>query len=122
MQQLQHPSNLMQQMQHQTLQRWNKKNFCLRLSDEITRGTRSGTESLPKVFFVTLEQFHYYFYYFCPSHKEEMRRGTKFYQKNVFLPESGGSLAMEERGCLNVRVPRDDSSRGDGRSGHPRWG
>ena len=52
---------------------------------ENASGTRSGTESLPKVFLHdNCEQISYNF--FCFLKKEEIRSGTHFTQQNVFLP------------------------------------
>ena len=51
---------------------------------ENASGTRSGTESLPKVFLHdNCEQISYNFFRFLK--KEEMRSGTHFTQQNVFL-------------------------------------
>ena len=51
---------------------------------ENASGTRSGTESLPKVFLHdNCEQISYNFFRFLK--KEEIRSGTHFTQRNVFL-------------------------------------
>ena len=51
---------------------------------ENASGTRSGTESLPKVFLHdNCEQISYNFFRFLK--KEEIRSGTHFTQQNVFL-------------------------------------
>jgi len=53
---------------------------------ENASGTRSGTESLPKVFLHdNCEQVSFIIIFFAFLKKEEMRSGTHFTQQNVFL-------------------------------------
>jgi len=55
------------------------------MSTTVPSGTRSGTESLPKVFLHdNCEQISFVIF-FAFLKKEEIRSGTHFTQKNVFL-------------------------------------
>ena len=52
---------------------------------ENASGTRSGTESLPKVFLQDNFEQISFIIFFAFLKKEEMRSGTHFTQQNVFL-------------------------------------
>ena len=52
---------------------------------ENASGTRSGTESLPKVFLHDNCEQISFIYFFAFLKKEEMRSGTHFTEQNVFL-------------------------------------
>ena len=64
-----------------------KKNLSFRTVRvlENASGTRSGTESLPKVFLQDNFEQISFIIFFAFLKKEEMRSGTHFTQQNVFL-------------------------------------
>ncbi len=65
--------------------------MTVRVLENIS-GTGSETESLPEVFLHNnCEQIDNH-YFFCLSHKEEMRSGTHFTQQNVLLSDEGAEL------------------------------